>query len=97
MSDEIGTKHDAGKPMFSCIDAHALLELGKVAEHGAQKYGQNNWRHVKDGRRRYWDAAIRHLLAARYEYRDGDSTLPLLAHAAWNCLAVLALSRKASK
>jgi len=95
MSDEQeGIKHDEGKPLFSCIDVRAMLELGKVAQFGAKRYGMENWRHVKDGQRRYWDAAIRHLLAGRYEFRDPDSDLPHLAHAAWNCLATLALSRK---
>jgi hypothetical protein len=87
-----GLKHDAGKPVFHCIDAPALLELGKVAAYGMAKYGQGgpeNWREVPDGWNRYYDAAIRHLLAARAGERvDAESGLPHYAHAAWNCLAL---------
>ncbi len=39
-----GKKNDAGKPMFSCLPPDALLELGKVAELGARKYGNHNYR-----------------------------------------------------
>jgi hypothetical protein len=90
----IGTKHDEGKPLFSCIDAESLLDLGRVAAFGAKKYGNMNWVHVVDGRTRYWDAAVRHLLAAQTEFLDADSNLPHLAHAAWNCLACLFLERR---
>jgi hypothetical protein len=89
----VGIKHDSGKPMFHCLDAEALLDLGRVAEFGARKYGLENWRQVDDASRRYFDAAIRHLLASRSAMCDNDSGLPHLAHAAWNCLACLALAK----
>lgn len=89
-----GTKYDEGKPLFSCLDPEALLDVGRVAAFGAAKYDYDNWKHVADGRRRYWDAAIRHLLAAQSELIDADSNLPHLAHAAWNCLACLFLERR---
>ncbi len=84
-----GTKHDKGKPMFSCLPAHSLLELGKVAELGARKYGLHNYRAgIKVSRT--LDAAFRHLIAAigneDFDPVDGNNHL---ASAAWNCLVAL--------
>jgi len=93
-SPTVGIKHDAGKPMFHCLDAGALLHLGAVAEYGARLYGDENWRSVPDAPRRYFDAAIRHLLASRTDLLDTESGQPHFAHAAWNCLACLALTSK---
>lgn len=89
-----GLKHDTGKPLFSSIDARALLHLGAVNELGSRKYSPDNWRRVPDGPRRYWDAAVRHLLASQLEFLDPESHFPHLAHAAWNCLASLALDER---
>ena len=86
-------KYDEGKPIFSVLDAEALMDVGRVAAHGAKKYGLDQWRDLPDGQRRYFDAAIRHLLASRSHLCDTDSGLPHLAHAAWNCLACLALAK----
>lgn len=95
----MGVKHDSGKPMFHCMDAEALLQLGAVAAYGAQKYGDahgdSNWRAVPDAPRRYFDAAMRHLLASRTHLLDTESGQAHLAHAAWNCLACLALAKGA--
>jgi hypothetical protein len=82
--------------MFACLDAQALLDVGRVAEYGTRKYAIDGWRHVPDGSRRYYDAAIRHLLASRSSMCDNESGLPHLAHAAWNCLACLALAKEAT-
>ena len=84
-----GTKHDSQKPMFACLPPDAMLELGKVAELGARKYGHHNFRKGIEGHR-YIDAAFRHLLkfisGENVDPNDGNNHL---ASAAWNCLAVL--------
>lgn len=84
-----GKKNDAGKEMFTCLPAKALLELGKVAELGARKYGLHNYR-KGIAVSRTLDAAMRHLLKAM----DGEKNDPIdgndhLASAAWNCLVAL--------
>ena len=84
-----GTKHDKGKPMFSCLPPDGLLELGRVAELGARKYGLHNYRAgIKVSRT--LDAAFRHLIAAM----SGEDCDPVdgnnhLASAAWNMLVGL--------
>jgi hypothetical protein len=61
----------------------------RVLEFGAKKYGAENWREVPDARRRYYDAADRHLRAWwEGEALDPDTGESHLAHAAC-CLLFL--------
>jgi hypothetical protein len=84
-----GRKDDQGKPRLDLIPPKALIDLGKVLAYGAEKYGDDNWRKVKDGENRYYAAALRHLLAWRSgEMLDPDSGLPHLSHA-MTCLLFL--------
>jgi len=82
-----GKKLDARKPMFACLDPRGLMEVGQVAAYGAALYGDENWKLVTNGKRRYIDAAFRHLLKSFWERNDPESHVPHLAVAAWNCLA----------
>lgn len=89
-------KADAGKPRPSLLPAKALHDVVAVLEHGAQKYGVDNWRNVDD-KRRYLDAALRHLMAVMeggLDEEDGDSGLPHLAHAACSLLFLLELRKR---
>jgi hypothetical protein len=90
-----GAKLDLGKNELSLIMmgfANALIEVGKVGTYGAQKYTRNGWMNVNDGQYRYTNAMFRHLLEEGIgEQTDRDTGLHHLAHACWNCLAVLEL------
>lgn len=87
-----GTKYDAGKPDWSLMPFEALEPVVRVLEHGARKYGPENWRDLDDAERRYWNAAMRHMLAhMQGDTHDEDSGLPHLAHAVCSLLFVLAL------
>jgi len=80
-----GAKHDAGKLRYSLIPTSALTAIAKVLEFGAKKYGANTWQNVPDAEGRYYDAAIRHLLAHKSgEKNDTESGLSHLSHAACN-------------
>lgn len=85
----LGTKHDKGKPMFSCLPPEGLKQLGVVAEMGARKYGLHNYRKGIQVSRTL-DAAFRHLLAAMsgddFDKEDGNNHL---ASCAWNVLVAL--------
>ncbi len=75
-------KNDDGKPRVELIPPLALLEIGKVLEFGAKKYGANNWRNGMHWSRLH-GAALRHLLAwFGGEHKDAESDLSHLAHAA---------------
>jgi hypothetical protein len=76
------TKHDGGKLRYRLLPVNAVRELLKALEHGAKKYGDDNW-HKCDDPLRYYDALNRHVEAWRDgEQADEESGLSHLAHAA---------------
>ena len=88
-SNITGVKYDAGKPEYGLLPPFALEEVAKVLTYGAKKYAPNNWRHVENSSKRYYDAAQRHMWAiARGEVNDPESGFPHAAHAA-TCLLFL--------
>lgn len=94
-ANESGAKLDAGKNRLSMVlggFSRALQEVGKVGTYGATKYSDNGWMKVPDGKARYSDALLRHLMTeAAGEQDDRDTGLRHAAHAAWNALARLEL------
>jgi hypothetical protein len=82
-------KHDAGKPRWSLLPRGVIRQVLAVLEFGASKYVPHAWQGVPDARRRYYDAAMRHVESWwSGEKRDAESGLPHLAHAAC-CLLFL--------
>ena len=65
---EQGRKFDGGKLRYDLIPVLALEETAKVVTKGAEKYDDENWKLVPEGRRRYLAAAIRHI----QEWRKGE-------------------------
>jgi hypothetical protein len=85
-----GVKHDQSKPDWSLMPFHALEEVVRVLDHGAAKYGRDNWKELEHAEQRYFAAALRHLTAWHTGERyDQDSELPHLAHAACSILFLL--------
>jgi hypothetical protein len=81
-------KDDSLKTRVGLIPAGTLLDVARVLEYGAQKYGADNWRKCDDWDR-YYHAALRHLLAWRMgEPFDDDTRQNHLTHAIC-CLAFL--------
>lgn len=95
-----GAKHDAGKSRLDLLPFGALEVVGHVLRHGADTYGEDNWREVPGWRRRYFAAALRHLAAhakggglfAGGLPLDQASGLPHLAHAVASLLFVIELA-----
>lgn len=77
------TKHDQAKPRTDLLPPRALLAMAAVLAHGAEKYGDDNWKRGGVGARpRYIAAALRHVLAYQSgEELDPESGLGHLAHA----------------
>ena len=89
-TNEPGRKDDLGKPRWSLVPFRELSEVLSVLEYGASKYGANNWANVTEPRDRYFNAAMRHLLAWwSGEKADPESGRSHLAHAIC-CLLFLA-------
>lgn len=99
---DVGQKDDTGKLQFSLVPWDALKEIIRVLVWGAYErprpdgtkgYGPNNWEHVRDARKRYYDALIRHVTAwYNGERNDRDSGLHHLGHAGCCLLFLLALA-----
>jgi len=68
---------------FDLIDAKAMFEMAKVLDHGAKKYGADNWRliSVQDH--------LNHLLMHTFAYLAGDRSDDHLSHIL--CRATFAL------
>lgn len=84
-----GRKFDQGKLRFSLMPEGTLNKILEILEFGAQKYEENNWQKVSNPKKRYFDAAMRHLMAwGEGEKNDAESGKSHLAHAA-TCLVFL--------
>lgn len=83
IENTIGHKDDAGKPEFSQVPRGTLIEVARVLTDGAKHYGSDdNWKRVPNPRKRYYDAACRHLDSWwNGELIDPNSGRPHLAHA----------------
>lgn len=85
-----GRKDDDGKARFDLLPPDALWEVVRVYTVGAGKYGDRNWEQgIRYGR--VFAAICRHAFSWwRGERADQETGIHHLAHAAWNCLALLA-------
>lgn len=87
--EHTGRKHDSNKPRYSLLPTGTVNQVIQVLEYGASdKYEVDNWQKIPDARRRFYDAAMRHIDAWwNGEINDLDkdgvkgSQLPHLAHA----------------
>ena len=82
-SVNIGRKYDNNKPRYSLLPMGTINQVVQVLEYGASdKYEVDNWQKIPDARRRFYDAAMRHIDAWwNGEKIDKESKLPHLAHA----------------
>lgn len=93
--DEVeGIKHDAGKHRYDLLPPDALEYMVDVFTYGARKYEDRNWeKGMKWGR--VFGATMRHLWAFwRGQDIDPESGLHHIAHAAANCLFLLAYAMR---
>ena len=89
---ETGTKYDEGKPRLAemIVDfKEPLLELCKCWTFGANKYSKSNWKKVDNGKDRYTNAMLRHLVQEDNNPVDDESELLHASHIAFNALARL--------
>lgn len=100
----LGVKSDSGKLEYHLLPRDAVGEVVRVLMYGAYEaprpdggsgYGEGNWQHVKNARKRYYNATMRHLT----DWMDGEksdkqSGKSHLAHAACCVLFLLALEMR---
>jgi hypothetical protein len=81
-STDEGRKFDGGKLEYGLLPPKALEVVVEVLTFGAKKYARDNWKHVPDAKRRYFDALQRHLWAWKQgEQIDTESGIHHLGHA----------------
>lgn len=87
---EQGRKFDGGKLRYDLIPVLALEETAKVVTKGAEKYDDENWKLVPEGRRRYLAAAMRHIQQWRKgEIYDEEMGTHHIANAISNLMFIL--------
>ena len=85
IEDEQEAKADKDKPRPSLVPPALIRGTDAVREYGTKTYGSpDNWRKVEP--QRYWDALLRHVLAAWNDWKavDPESGMPHLWHIACN-------------
>jgi len=89
-ANDQSAKQDEGKPQLTLVPAGIITAVEKVRAYGNAKYhSPDNWKQVES--QRFWDATVRHIVAAWDDYTaiDPESGLPHIYHAMCN-LAFLA-------
>lgn len=77
-----GRKFDGGKLQYGLLPPNSLNDVVKVLTYGAEKYEIDNWKRVPEAKRRYFDAANRHIWAYKAgEVDDPETGVNHLAHA----------------
>ena len=84
-------KFDQGKVRYSLIDPKFLEDVAKVMTMGAEKYSEESWKTVPNGKMRYKDALWRHITS---NGTDDESGISHLAHAACNLMFLHYLENK---
>ena len=96
--EDEGKKYDSGKVPWSLMPVGPMEIVVRAAEHGAKKYGKDNWQRLDDPRERYVDAAYRHIAAWREgEKCDPESKVHHLGHAICSLIFVLWFDLKLGK
>ena len=96
MNDQT-VKNDADKPIPTLVPPEIIYAVERVRAYGTAKYGSpDNWRNVEP--ERYWNALIRHVLAAWWNWKavDQESGLLHLAHICCNAAFLLQMAKDRS-
>ena len=92
-TQDSGVKYDSGKTQWSYLPLEPIKAVIDVMTYGDKKYPAedgSNWKRVKDSRKRYYNATMRHLTSwFDGEKNDPESGLHHLAHACSNILFLL--------
>lgn len=94
MGQQTAGRFSAGKVRHDLIAPWALNEVAKVYTYGTQKYDDDNWWKGLKWKRDVFGCILRHVWKwFRGEKYDDESGAHHLAHAAWNCFALMSYER----
>jgi hypothetical protein len=77
----IGLKHDAKKLPYHLLPFDVIDDIVAVQMYGAKIYGDNNWKSLANGKKRFVAAALRHISKFQQGERWDESNLHHLSHA----------------
>jgi hypothetical protein len=86
---KLGMRFNSGKVRLDLLPFGAISEVANVSTYGSRKYDDENWRKglkFKDTYRAILSHAFKWFTGEQY---DPESGCHHLAHAAWNCLAIV--------
>jgi hypothetical protein len=87
-------RFNQGKIRYDLIPPWALEQIAKVYTYGTIKYDDDNWWKGMKWRKDVFGCIERHIKKwFRGEKLDDESNLHHLAHAAWNCIALMEYER----
>lgn len=91
---ELDGKDDSNKPIFSRVPTEIIRCIERVREYGCRKYPEDSWKTVEP--QRYWEAVLRHTMAAWKDYKavDPESGLPHIWHIACNLAFIMEMEEK---
>ena len=83
-----------GKTRHDLVAPWALEQIARVYTYGTQKYDDDNWWKGLRWKKDVFGCIFRHVWKwFRGEVNDDESGLHHLAHAAWNCMALMEYER----
>lgn len=94
MGQTTAGRFNEGKIRYDLIAPRSLEELAKVYTYGTIKYDDDNWWKGLKWKKEVFGCITRHIWKwFRGEKYDDESGLHHLAHAAWNCFALMEYER----
>lgn len=90
----IGARFSDGKIRHDLIPPWPIEQIALIYSFGVRKYSENNWWGGLRWRKDVFGCILRHIWKwCRGEKNDKESGLHHLAHAAWNCIALMEYER----
>jgi hypothetical protein len=90
-----GVKYDSDKRDWSLLPLNGVEQVIDVLMFGAKKYAPDNWKHVDNANIRYYNAAMRHIVAWKQgQHNDIETGISHLAHATCCLLFILSMETK---
>lgn len=94
MGNPAAGRFTQGKIRYDLIAPYSLEQLAKVYTYGTIKYDDDNWWKGLKWKAEVFGCITRHIWKwFRGEKNDDESGLHHLAHAAWNCFALMEYER----
>jgi len=94
MGNPTAGRFTQGKIRYDLIAPYSLEQLAKVYTYGTIKYNDDNWWKGLKWKAEVFGCITRHIWKwMRGEKNDDESGLHHLAHAAWNCFALMEYER----